>query len=208
MARQDSELYTPPAGPDLQPVSQARCKACQHPDRHAVDLALQSGKSVASTAKAFNLNELGLRNHKARHLYASPMTSAARLTRDADNLCTVAEQALADARTISDPVERSAAVSRATTAMRGALDLAARIRGELSNSSGTMAKTHLGMTLQEARGVLDRVKEAEGAKPEDVARQCVEYLQAYNTARPGAGYYVEREARRRERTPTPRAQEG
>jgi len=204
MARKGAALYPPAAGPSTPEVrSIPTCKVCQHPDRAAIDVSLSQGLSIASQARLYGLPQASLQNHKAKHSPQPGSTPAARLKADADKLCESAERALADAETIKDPVSRVSAVTKATMALRSALDLAARIRGELSNSSGTMARTHLGMTLDEAKGKLDRLRDAETVTGAELAQQAADYLRAWNDTDPVRAVYVERPRKRRDRISAP-----
>ena len=200
MARQGAALY-PPALPTPTAVARStRCRACLHPDRAEIDLALSAGHECATVARQHNLNPRALALHKARHIASSPLSAASRLKADVDRLCEAAEKALTDAQSIPDPSARVQAVTRATMALRSALDLAARIRGELSNSSGTMAKTHLGMTLQEAREKLDALAAAESVRGPELARQAADFLRMWNEAHPDNAHYVEPQRVRRLRS--------
>lgn len=112
-----------------------------HPERDAIDAALASGQSNRAVAGRFGMGEEAIRRHRKRHLSPAIVAVTAEVQRRQGNERTTLERVEA----LTDRVEAAAeGVSGrhfldVARELRGALELLARMRGELKPDGPTVS---------------------------------------------------------------------
>jgi transposase len=110
-----------------------RCTVCDHAERQTVDERLASGMSNRAVASQFGLGKDAVRRHRDAHLSPSLIAVTAEVQRREANARTTLERV----ESLTDRLEEIAttATGRAfldvARELRGALELLARMRGEL-----------------------------------------------------------------------------
>lgn len=109
------------------------CRACEHPERDAIDHAITSGVSARKVASKYGLSEAGISRHKVHHLSAA----IAKVDAERGNALHARVEGLIDrADAILTTAEQSGRVTVALGAireMRSLLELLGKATGELDD---------------------------------------------------------------------------